>query len=131
MNDPRKSSADFGEMSESGANDHLPQQPTFTTLTVHGCNIQGLVNFLMFVGVLLLTLQCDNRRVGTVLFSVGICGCCAVDLTSRLVLGKGKLISRLVSPNSGGAFILVPSWALYPSMFIIIPVVVAIARWLK
>ena len=103
--------------------------PHFTHITVNGCNLLGLINIFVFIGLMCLTTMLPDNRVLRFGFVVlVVCGSCAADLVSRLSTGQGGRVLRLLSPHAGGALFFIPVWTVYPSMVILVAVTAIIKR---
>jgi xanthine/uracil permease len=86
-----------------------------------GTNIMGLLDILVSIGILWGIIYCSSFSLGMFIKAIVIIGSCigtigiiAFDLWFRNRQPESKLWIRLLSPFTGGCFLYVPIWLLFP-----------------
>ena len=86
-----------------------------------GVNILGLLEFAAFVGLLVGAIELGETAARPLLLAgmgIGIVGIVVFDMWWRVRQPEPSVLQRLLSPFTGGCFILVPMWLLFSVAFL-------------
>ncbi len=87
--------------------------------THHGCNILGLLNFLVFFGgVYVVVGMAFPQPIGGLLLLLLVLACPSYDVIDRAHSAPERGPWRFLLPSAGGTLFMVPIWTVYPLMLI-------------